>query len=103
MAAPDNFIPALPGLQDLSRFIQQEGKLTFLHYDFYAQALAKIERNLERDLLDAREMVSKGLIEPVRVLSFFSQIESDIPKYPALDARSFRRRVELFLGQTRKD
>lgn len=103
LAAPDDFIPALPGWEDRSRFIQQEGKLTFLHYDFYAQALGKIERNLGRDLQDVREMVGKGLIEPGRVLDFFDQIEGDIPKYPALDARSFRRKVELFLGQTEKD
>ena len=38
LASPDDFIPALPGWQERSRFIQQEGKLTFLHYDFYAQA-----------------------------------------------------------------
>lgn len=103
LAAPDNFIPALPGWQDRSRFIQQEGKLTFLHYDFYAQALAKIERNLERDLQDAREMVKKGLIEPKRVLDFFSKVEGDIPKYPALDARSFRNKVELFVSEQRKE
>jgi hypothetical protein len=43
LASPDDFIPYLPGWEDRSRFIQQEGKLTFLHYDFYAQALAKID------------------------------------------------------------
>ena len=63
LASPDDFIPEVPGWQERSRFIQQEGKLTFFHYDFYAQALAKIERrhtideedneNLQVDLKDA--------------------------------------------------
>ena len=44
LASPDDFIPVLPGWQERSRFIQQEGKLAFYYYDFYAQALAKIER-----------------------------------------------------------
>src|SRR5712691_8886274 len=40
LASPDDFIPELPGWQARSWFIQQEGKLSFYHYDFYAQALA---------------------------------------------------------------
>ena len=40
LASPDNFIPELPGWEERSKFVRQEGKLTFLHYDFYAQALA---------------------------------------------------------------
>src|SRR6266508_1147904 len=47
LASPDDFIPALPGWQERSRFIQQEGKLSFFHYDFYGQALAKLERRHE--------------------------------------------------------
>src|SRR5713226_2552717 len=35
LASPDDFIPALPGWQERSRFIQQERKLAFYHYDFY--------------------------------------------------------------------
>jgi hypothetical protein len=102
LAAPDDFIPALPGWEDRSQFVRQEGKLTFLHYDFYAQALAKIERAHESDLRDANEMARSELIDPERLLEFFDQIEDDIQKYPALNAASFRRAVELFVSQTRK-
>src|SRR3954467_11454536 len=35
LAAPDDFIPELPGWQDRSKFISQEGKISFYHYDFY--------------------------------------------------------------------
>ena len=98
LASPDNFIPALPGWEDRSQFIRQEGRLTFLHYDYYAQALAKIERGHESDLRDIQQMVDNDLVDPVRLLELFSEIENDIAKYPALDAGSFRRAVELFVG-----
>jgi len=51
LASPDDFIPALPGWQERSRFITARGSVEFYHYDPYAQALAKIERGHERDLL----------------------------------------------------
>src|SRR5882672_8106156 len=55
LASPADFIPELPGWQDRSRFVQQEGKLAFYHYDFYAQALAKIERGHQIDSMDVRQ------------------------------------------------
>jgi hypothetical protein len=94
LASPDDFIPQLPGWQERSRFIRQEGKLTFLHYDFYAQALAKIERGHEIDLQDVSHLLKKDLIEPKRLLELFSQIEGLLHRYPSLDAPSFRRAVE---------
>jgi hypothetical protein len=102
LASPDDFIPALPGWEDRSQFVGQEGQLTFLHYDFYAQALAKIERAHESDLRDVNEMTRSKLVDPGRLLEFFDLIEDDIQKYPALNAASFRRAVELFVSQTRK-
>jgi hypothetical protein len=102
LASPGDFIPELPGWQDRSQFVRQERKVTFLHYDFYAQALAKIERSHEHDLRDVAEMQRSNLIEPGRVLEFFDQIEDDIQNYPALNAASFRRKVEIFVDRARK-
>jgi hypothetical protein len=100
LASPDDFIPELPGWEDRSQFVRQEGQVTFLHYDFYAQALAKIERSHESDLRDVHEMIRSNLVSPARLLDFFSTIEPDINKYPALDAPSFRRKVEHLVGST---
>lgn len=94
LASPDDFIPALPGWQERSRFIQQEGKIGFFHYDFYAQALAKIERGHDTDMLDVQEMILRGLIEPKRLLVLFSSIEDQLYRYPAINGASFRRAVE---------
>src|SRR5713226_10634033 len=63
LASPDDFIPELPGWQERSRFVGQEGKLSFYHYDFYAQALAKIERGHWIDLEDVAELIASGLVK----------------------------------------
>jgi len=94
LASPADFIPELPGWQERSSFVRQEGKVTFFHYDFYAQALAKIERGHSLDMQDLREMINRGLIEPKRLLDLFHSIEDQLYRYPAVDASSFRRKVE---------
>jgi hypothetical protein len=99
LASPDDFIPPLPGWQERSRFIRQEGNLGFFHYDFYAQALAKIERGHDSDRRDVQEMMLRKLIEPNRLLELFSRIEDQLYKYPAIDGASFRRAVELTVSQ----
>jgi len=53
---PPDFIPELPGWRERSRFAFTEGKVDVYHFDAYSQALAKLERGLERDLLDVRAM-----------------------------------------------
>ena len=94
LASPAHFIPELPGWRDRSPFVIREGSIDFHHYDFYAQALAKIERAHARDVADVREMAARGLIEPARLLVFFEQIAPGLYRYPAIDPASFRRAVE---------
>ena len=101
LASPDDFIPPVPGWEERSRFISREGKATFFHYDFYAQALAKLERGHDVDLTDVREMASRGLIDPVKLEGFFEAIGPALYRYPAVDPRSFRRRVKEFVDRTR--
>jgi hypothetical protein len=99
LASPDDFIPELPGWRERSPFIKKEGTLEFFHYDFYAQALAKIERGHSTDLNDVQEMISSGLIEPSRLLELFTTIEDQLYRYPALDGPTFRRAVESVVQQ----
>lgn len=103
LASPDDFLPELPGWQERSRFIQQEGKLAFLHYDFYAQALAKIERGHQIDLQDVHELIARGLVEPQRLLELFSAIENQIYRYPAVAGPSFRSAVERVVKETKSE
>ncbi len=67
LASPDDFVPALPGWEERSPYIRREGRIEFFHYDFYGQALAKIERGHTTDLNDVREMIERGLVEPSRL------------------------------------
>jgi hypothetical protein len=97
LASPDDFIPALPGWEERSEYITRQGTIDFFHYDFYAQALAKIERGHNTDILDVQQMIERGLVERSRLMEFFSQIEDRLYKYPAIDAKSFRSAVERFV------
>jgi hypothetical protein len=99
LASPDHFIPALPGWEQRSLYIQRHGNLSFFHYDFYAQALAKIERGHANDLVDVREMSNRRLIKPARLLDLFSAIEGAFYRYPAIDPSSFRQSVERTVAE----
>lgn len=94
LASPGDFIPELPGWEDRSPFIARFGPVDFHHYDFYAQALAKIERGHDRDRLDVAAIYAHGLVEPTRLLELFARIEPELYRYPAIDGPSFRRAVD---------
>jgi hypothetical protein len=101
LAAPDQFIPELPGWRDRSLFVVREGCLDFHHYDLYAQALAKIERGHAQDRDDVRNMLQRGLIDPATLLQRFEGIEADLFRFPAIDAAAFRRLVEIVAADSR--
>ncbi|MGH2767878.1 MAG: DUF6036 family nucleotidyltransferase [Actinomycetota bacterium] len=98
LAAPDQFIPKVPGWRDRSPFIAQEGLLSFFHYDLYSQALSKIERGHSQDQGDVRHMLESGLVHPDKLLELFRLIEPALYKYPAIDPASFRKRVLEAVG-----
>lgn len=96
LASPDQFIPEIPGWQDRSAFIAREGRLSFYHYDFYAQALSKIQRGHAQDRSDVRQMMERGLVDPHELRRRFEEIEPYLYRYPAIDPVAFRRALEEF-------
>ena len=102
LASPGHFIPELPGWRDRSPFIVREGSVDFHHYDFYAQALSKIERAHDRDLIDVREMAERQLIDPSRLLEFVDQVSPLLYKYPAITPARFRDAVERAVADLRR-
>jgi hypothetical protein len=98
IASPAHFIPELPGWQDRSRFIRREGALDAYHYDFYSQALAKLERGHAKDLADVGEMARRALIEKDRLRELFEQIEPRLNRFPAIDPKAYRRALERFIA-----
>lgn len=97
LASPADFIPEVPGWEERSRFIRTIGQVTFLHYDFYAQALSKIERGHAQDLADVHSAVTHGLVEPQHLVELFEAIRPQLYRYPAIDEASFARAVESFV------
>ncbi len=93
LAVPAHFIPPVPGWETRSAFIAQEGRVAFYHYDFYSQALAKIERGHAQDRQDVAAMLSRHLVEPGRLLELFEMIFPQLYRYPAIDPESFRHLV----------
>lgn len=94
LASPADFVPVPPGWEDRSVFIAAAGRVSFFHFDLYAQALAKVERSHMQDLGDVQAMIRMGLIDPPRILEYFHQIEPELYRYPAIDPPAFRRAVE---------
>jgi hypothetical protein len=94
LAAPDQFIPELSGWRERSPWISREGSLDFHHYDYCAQALAKIERGHAQDRGDVSEILARGLVSVDELRRRFAEIEPLLHRFPAIDPASFRRGVE---------
>jgi hypothetical protein len=93
LASPDHFIPVKDGWEQRSPFVAREGRVSFHHFDFMAQALSKIERGHAQDVDDVREMLARALVDRDGLLAYFEAIEPSLYRYPALDPRSFRQAV----------
>jgi hypothetical protein len=98
LASPPDFIPELPGWRDRSPLVFREGTVAVHHFDFYSQALSKIERGFEQDLADVRSMLA-GLVEPSRLRTLYAEIEPDLYRYPAIDPPAFRQKLDGALAQ----
>lgn len=94
LVAPSDFVPALPGWRERCQFIAKRGSVDFYHFDFYTQALSKIERSHTRDLGDVRRMVEDELVEPARLRELFLEVEPELARYPAIDPKGLRKRVD---------
>jgi hypothetical protein len=94
LASPVDFIPVRSGWEERSPFVAREGRLTFRHFDPYAQALAKLERGHEQDLADVDALVERGLVDPAQAREYFDEIEPELYRFPAVHAAAFRERVE---------
>ena len=94
LVSPGDFIPLPSRWEERSLSAGREGRLSFYHFDPYAQALAKLERAHAQDVADVRALVERRLVDPARALAYFDEIEPRLFRYPAVDPRSFRARVE---------
>lgn len=100
LASPSDFIPEIPGWETRSKFIMQDRSVVFYHYDFYAQALSKIERFHERDILDVKEMLERKLINPNRLKELFEAIAPFLYRFPAINPETFSRNLNSIVSKT---
>jgi hypothetical protein len=101
LASPVDFIPVAPGWEDRSPYICREGPLSFHHFDFVGQALAKIERGHDQDRADVLTMLRTGLVDDAGLRAGFDAIIPELYRYPAVDLASFRAALEDLLASRR--
>ena len=94
LAAPDQFIPVPAGWEARSPLVSRIGRVTVRHYDFTAQALAKIERGHTRDLADVCAMLERGLVTRDGLRAQFIEIAPLLYRYPAVDPNTIRRALD---------
>ena len=97
LASPQDFLPPLPGWRGRSVFIGRQGKISFYHYDFTAQALSKLSRGYDRDLNDVQAMHEQKLFSLRKLYDCFEAIEPELIRFPALDPDVLKDRVEHFI------
>ncbi len=98
LASPIDFIPELPEWRERSPHLIREGHVDVHHFDFYSQALSKVERGFAQDLADVREMIERGLVEPSRLRELFAAIAPDLYRYPAIEPKAFGAKLESALA-----
>jgi hypothetical protein len=97
LAAPDDFIPTPSDWRNLAVPITTIGGLSFSHYDFVMQALAKIERGFAKDIDDVTALVRRGFVSVDDIRKRFRDIEPNVLRYPGIDSNSFSLKVEAFI------
>jgi hypothetical protein len=99
LASPEDFIPRAPDWRERSPLITSIGRLQFYHYDLSLQALAKLERGHAQDLEDVRSLVRGGHVSAQELQARFAQIEPGLLRYPAIEPRQFKQKLDEFLSQ----
>jgi len=99
-ARPEDFVPPLKGTVERHVFIDTVGKISFYHYDPYAQAFSKIVRGFERDLGDAERFLGSGMVDGERLRGLVASIpDSAYARYPSLSRAGVERAVDTFLAE----
>jgi len=99
ITSPAHFIPELPGWRERSLLIERVGRVSFYHYDPYAQVLSKVVRGFDRDLDDARRFLRSGMVDGETLRALVTEIpESAYATYPNLSRSAVLEAVGTFLA-----
>jgi hypothetical protein len=98
LVRPEHFVPALEGSESRHLFVESIGEVSFYHYDPCAQLFSKVVRGFRRDLLDARSMLSTGMVDAELFRELVERIpDSAYSKYPSLSKEAVIQAVESLL------
>ncbi len=99
-ARPEDFVPPLRGSSDRHLFIDAIGRVSFHHYDPYAQLLSKVVRGFNIDMQDAENFIRSGMVDPELFLSLVQGIpERSYAKYPTLTGQAVLDAVKDFVDR----
>jgi hypothetical protein len=97
---PEDFVPPLAGSSDRHVLIEVIGKVSFYHYDPYAQLLSKVVRGFSRDMQDARSFLASGMVDATRFRSLVRGIpNAAFAKYPSVSRQAVLGAVDEFLAR----
>jgi hypothetical protein len=99
-ARPEDFVPALAGSEARHVFIETVGRVSFFHYDPYAQLLSKVVRGFDRDLRDAKSLIASGMVDPDKFRSLVQGIQDRAySRYPSLSRQAIQDAIDAFLSR----
>jgi len=98
LASPADFLPELADWRARSRFVDRFGLVEVRHYDFRAQALAKLSRGFERDLADVRAMLERGLVGSGALRDALAEIAPRLERFPRVEERLLVERLDAVCG-----
>jgi hypothetical protein len=99
-ARPEDFVPSLAGSDTRHVFVEAVGRVSFYHYDPYAQLLSKVVRGFDRDIQDAVGFVKSGMVDVNRFRTLVAAIpDAAYAKYPSLSPHAVLKAVNDFVVQ----
>lgn len=98
LASPKDFVPELEGWRERSVWIVSHHDVDFFHFDFYMQALSKVERNFRKDQFDVENMIEAKLVEPSRLLALATALtDAQWARFPSLEPTRIIGRIETLV------
>lgn len=100
-ARPEDFVPPLAGSDQRHVFIEAVGNVSFFHYDPYAQMFSKVVRGFARDIVDAKNFLTSGMVDADRFRALVSEITTArYARYPSLSPEAVLKAVHSFLSHS---
>ncbi len=97
LASPGDFIPTPSSWKDNSLHIDTINQIQFFHYDLVMQALSKLERGHDQDILDVQALLDNSHISAQQIQERFAEIADDIIRFPSINRDLFHKKVSDFL------